>query len=150
MRTTLIHGGLVAAVALVLAGCGSAATSTATGTAVPAAEPAADVVTVTMTDFALALHPTTVGPGPHTFHAVNAGKVAHSLELNGPGVSGQRISGVVQPGASGDLTVTLQNGAYDLYCPVGNHRAMGMEVTFSVGGGTVPSATPGSSGGSSY
>jgi len=146
MRSTLIRGGMVAAVAMALAGCGSS--TPATGAAPPAGN-AANVVTVTMTDFRLAVDPATIGPGPHTFHVVNAGKAPHSIELDGPGVSDQRISGVVMPGQSGDLTVTLQDGAYDMYCPVGNHRAMGMEVMFSVGGGAAP-ATSGGSGGSTY
>ncbi len=101
-------------------------------------------------DFKLALDPATIGPGPHTFHAVNAGQTAHSIELDGPGVSDQRISGIVQPGQSGDLTVTLQNGTYDMYCPVGNHRAMGMKVMFSVGGGGATPAPSRNSGGSGY
>ncbi len=146
LRALLPFATVVAA--LVLAGCAApASTPAAASTTEPAAAtPAGDVVTVRMTDFQLALDPTVVGPGPHTFHAVNAGKAPHSIVIDGPGVTAQRIAGVVQPGQSADLTVTLQSGAYDMYCPVGNHRAMGMEVRFTVGGGAAATATATSAG----
>lgn len=138
MQRTLI--GLAAVAALAVSGCGSAP-----GTGTPAG---ADVITVRMTDFALSLDLSKLGPGTHTFHAVNAGAKPHSIEVDGPGVSDQRISGTVAPGQSGDLTVTLQDGTYDMYCPVGNHRAMGMETRFTVGGATqAPAVNGGSSGG---
>lgn len=135
--------------ALVLAGCAAPAGTAAPVATVPsAAPPAGDVVTVRMTDFRLALDPAVIGPGPHTFHAVNAGQAPHSIVLDGPGVAAQRIAGVVQPGQSADLTVTLRNGAYDMYCPVGNHRAMGMEVRFTVG--AAAATTSGGSGAGAY
>lgn len=140
MRRTLI--GITAAAVLTVAGCAS----TPSPTAATPPTTTGDVVTVTMTDFKLALNPSTIGPGPHTFHAVNAGRAPHSIEVDGPGVADQRISGVVAPGQSADLTVTLQSGTYDMYCPVGNHRAMGMEVTFVVGGTATDSSGAGSSG----
>jgi uncharacterized cupredoxin-like copper-binding protein len=38
----------------------------------------------------------------------------------------------LQSGQSEDLTVTLEPGTYQLWCPVGNHRGMGMELTVDV------------------
>ena len=133
-----------AAAALVRAGCAAPAGTAAPVATVPSAAPSAgDVVIVQMTDFHLALDPAVIAPGPHTFHTENAGQAPHSIVLDGPGVAAQRIAGVVRPGQSADLTVTLQNGAYDMYCPVGNHRAMGMEVRFTVGAAaaTTPAGT---------
>jgi plastocyanin len=96
-------------------------------------------------------------PGTVTFNATNAGKLTHALEIEGNGVE-QKI-GSTSPGSSGKLTVTLsKNGTYQLYCPIDNHRAMGMQATVVVGsasaggGGTTTNQTTStkSSGGSGY
>jgi uncharacterized cupredoxin-like copper-binding protein len=86
-----------------------------------------------MTDFHLALSDPTSAPGTYIFVAVNAGHDEHAIEIDGPGVSDQRTQGVVQPGQSASLTVTLQPGTYEMYCPVDGHRAMGMNTRFTVG-----------------
>lgn len=101
-------------------------------------------VVVKMTDFHLALSQPDFTPGTYTFVAVNAGQAVHTIEIDGPGVSDQRIPAVVQPGQSASLTVTLQAGTYEVYCPVDDHKAMGMDTHFTVGGGggTGSSAPP--------
>ncbi|MGH3852018.1 MAG: hypothetical protein ACRDR6_00665 [Pseudonocardiaceae bacterium] len=98
-----------------------------------------------MTDFHLALSDSTLAPGIYTFLATNGGNDEHSIEIDGPGVSDQRIPGVVEPGHSASLTVTLQSGSYDMYCPVDGHRAMGMETHFTVGAAGTGSGSPGGS-----
>ncbi|HEX2498493.1 MAG TPA: plastocyanin/azurin family copper-binding protein [Actinomycetes bacterium] len=40
----------------------------------------------------------------------------------------------LSPGDSGQLTVDLQAGTYELYCPVGGHRGLGMETEITVAG----------------
>lgn len=35
-------------------------------------------------------------------------------------------------GAAQELAVVLQPGTYELWCPVGDHRALGMTVTITV------------------
>ncbi|QUW85483.1 hypothetical protein SMIR_41140 (plasmid) [Streptomyces mirabilis] len=44
-------------------------------------------VTVTETEYALKLSRAAFTPGTYAFTADNAGKVAHALEVEGPGVS---------------------------------------------------------------
>lgn len=136
----------VAAVALVAA-CGSGAAygpaATPPAASAPSASaPGATQVPVTMTDFHLALPTQALHAGTYTFVAANAGKTVHSLVVDGPGVAGQRIPGVVQPGRSAELTVTLQPGSYEMYCPVGGHKALGMDVQFTVAGGGSTAAAP--------
>ena len=109
----------------------------------------ARVVAVQMTEFHLALPSTTLAAGTYTFDAVNAGRMVHALSVDGPGVEDQH-TGPVEPGASAPLTVTLAPGTYDMYCPVDNHKALGMNLTLTVtgpGGSPVPAGT-GRSGGS--
>lgn len=90
-------------------------------------------VTVQMTDFDLALSNQALTPGTYTFVAVNAGQAGHAIAIDGPGVVNQRTVSV-QPGQSESLTVTLQPGSYDIYCPVGSHQAKGMSTQFAVTG----------------
>ena len=138
-----------------LAGCGSSsdAGSTAAGTtsssaAAPATEtpsgstagPAAGSatgstatgVTVTEADYSINLSSSTLTAGTYTFTVTNAGKATHSLTIEGPGGL-DKTSDKVQGGQSTTMTVTLQAGKYEVYCPVGNHRAMGMDTTLTVG-----------------
>jgi uncharacterized cupredoxin-like copper-binding protein len=89
-------------------------------------------VTVTATEFKLALPSTHLAPGTYTFTMDNAGHATHSIEIDGPGVSNQE-SRTAGPGGTSTLTVTLQPGTYDMWCPVGNHRAEGMETKLTVG-----------------
>ena len=58
-------------------------------------------------------------------------------------------------GGSQDLTVTLKNGTYDLFCSVPGHKQLGMDTHLTVGsggaaagGGSTDSGGGSSSGGS--
>ena len=58
----------------------------------------------------------------------------HALEIEAPG--GEVETGDIQPGESATLTANLDRpGKYEWYCPVGNHRDLGMEGEITVGGG---------------
>lgn len=130
------------------------ATAAAAGSSQAAAAQQGTVVPVQMTEFHLQLPATSFTPGTYTFTATNAGSIVHALNLDGPGVSDRRTPGVVQPGGTAALTVTLQPGTYTMYCPVDDHRGMGMVTMFTVGTGPAGSpapaapAAPSSSGGS--
>lgn len=134
-----------AVVALLSAGCGgngkspSAAGSTSAAqstSAAPSSSGGGDTggttVTVTETEFNLALSQTAFRPGIYTFVAANKGQATHALEVEGPGVK-DKATGSLSSGETGRLTVTLQKGTYDLYCPVGNHKEQGMDTRVTVG-----------------
>ncbi|MER7011725.1 hypothetical protein ABT324_09890 [Saccharopolyspora sp. NPDC000359] len=89
------------------------------------------VVAVRMVEYQLE-QPAWLPPGRYTFHAINAGRAPHALEISGPGVGGARTP-VVQPGGAADVTVTLAPGVYDFWCPVGHHRQDGMQLYVRVG-----------------
>ena len=128
--------------ALAVAACSGGGTASApssggpspTASGPPSSQPASNQVTVQMTEFHLALSQQTFTPGTYTFVAVNAGQTVHAIEVDGPGVSDQRTPGDVRPGQSASLTVTLQPGSYELYCPVDGHKSRGMDTHFTVGG----------------
>ncbi len=117
---------------LVLAGCGgdgddsAGATTTSAATGTP--------VAVSLVDFAL--EPKTVqldAPGTYTFMVKNDGQAQHALEIEGNGI--EEETDTLGPGDSGEVTVELAAGEYELYCPIDGHRANGMEGTLVVAGG---------------
>jgi plastocyanin len=82
-------------------------------------------ITITETDFAL--EPSSVDleqPGTYAFEVVNEGQVAHALEIEGEGI--EEETETLQPGERATLTVALESGTYELYCPVGDHKERGM------------------------
>ena len=116
-----------AALPLVLAaGCGSERPA--------ATKPAGTTLTVTETDFALrpaAAHVQEAGSVRIT--VVNRGKAPHALAVQTPG--GLVRSPTLAAGHSGELEVELDPGTSTWFCPVGDHRARGMEGRVTVAGG---------------
>jgi plastocyanin len=112
--------------ALALAGCGGddgGETSTT----------ASETFTISETDFALSPSTVTVdAPGTYTFEATNDGGVDHALEIEGNGI--EEETDTIGPGESASVTVDLETGTYEMYCPIGNHREMGMEGEITVSG----------------
>ncbi|MCA2227009.1 cupredoxin domain-containing protein [Nonomuraea aurantiaca] len=118
----LVIGLVAAALTLTTVGAGT------TAAAMPGTRDRS--VTVTEREFSLTLSTTDFKPGPYTFMIHNAGTAPHSLSIRGPGVDS--TAGIVPPGKTTKLSVTLKKGTYDLWCPVDNHRAMGMMTKISV------------------
>lgn len=126
---------LIPIAVLALAGCGGNGDDSAGGstTAATTAQAAGKPVTVSLVDFAL--EPKTVqldAPGTYTFQVTNDGQAQHALEIDGNGV--EEETDTLGPGESGEVTVELAAGEYELYCPIDGHRANGMEGTLVVGG----------------
>jgi len=121
------------------AGDAASAASSAVSSVAASATAGADadeegtVVTVTMNEFTLDLSQDTFTPGVYTFRSPNQGRFPHTITINGPGVDNQSAGGPAQGGETApDLTVTLQPGTYEIWCPVGEHRQRGMETTITV------------------
>lgn len=134
-----------AAVALTAAGCSSsgspaadpppAASSSAAAPSAAASSPAAGgttAVTATETEFHIALSMKSFSPGTYKFTAVDQGHLQHNLVINGPGVNQAKTAGLLSPGQSASVTVTLSKGSYDIFCGVPGHKAQGMNVEITV------------------
>ena len=103
--------------------------------------PASAAVSAKLTEWKVELSEATIAAGAVTFTVTNAGSIPHAFEVEGQGI--ERETGVIQPGASATLTVTLKPGRYEVYCPVGNdsHKKLGMQTELKVGPGTGATAS---------
>jgi plastocyanin len=90
-----------------------------------------ETVDVSLVDFAIEPPDPTVKAGTVTFAVTNDGNTLHNLEIEGNGVE-EELPADLSSGESGELTVDLQPGTYEWYCPVGNHAEMGMEGELTV------------------
>jgi len=102
------------------------------GLAFGAPAPAPAAVNVKLSEWKVELSAGTIAAGTVTFTVTNAGSIPHALEVEGQGI--EQETGVIQPGASATLTLTLKAGTYEVYCPVGNdsHKKLGMEAELKV------------------
>ena len=70
-----------------------------------------------------------VKAGEVTFNFSNPSGVPHAFDIDGvEGAEGEEVQGA----DAAPLTVTLEPGEYEFYCPVGGHRAAGMVGTLTV------------------
>jgi plastocyanin len=88
------------------------------------------VIEVDERNFTIELSTTEFAPGTYTFVATNNGQTTHALEIEGQGLEEETED--IAPGDSASLTVTLEAGEYEFYCPVGNHKEMGMELDITL------------------
>ena len=99
-------------------------------------------VLVTLNDNSIAVADADrIPPGPAVFTITNGGSGAHSLFIEGPGVSKAPDSTTIAKGATSSMSATLQPGSYTLYCPVQNHRDNGESVTLVVRPAGAPAPT---------
>lgn len=121
---------------------GAGTTGTGTGTA-PAEEQAQEAtgeavatVEMSLTDFKLdPADPEVDEAGVIEFTLTNDGQAPHNLEVETP--QGEfELEQDIEAGGSATLKAEVtEPGEYVIYCPVGNHREMGMEGTLTVAGG---------------
>ncbi len=121
---------VVAALTLVLAGCGGDDNESS-------GEPSGgegEKINVTARDFEFDPGKITLNAaGNYTFELMNEGGTTHALEIEGNGVEEETPE--IGPGDEAEVTVDLSAGTYEVYCPVDGHRGLGMEGTITVGGG---------------
>ena len=68
--------------------------------------------------------------GKVTITMDNPSDVPHAIEIEGNGV--EEAGKTVGKGAKSVAAADLKAGSYDFFCPVGNHRAEGMEGKLTV------------------
>jgi plastocyanin len=110
----------------------SSAPSSSAGAAPSApAETGTTAATASLVDFDIELSKTELTAGEYEFEVTNDGGASHDfvVERDGEDVAATEV---LSPGGSETLAVTLEPGEYVIYCSVGNHRGMGMEIAVTV------------------
>ncbi len=123
-----------AAVAL-LAGTASAAWHEPAGAAKTPQPAAAGTTTVELAEWTLGFTELALDGGKTRLTVTNRGGATHALTIEGS-AGGKTIrvnSPLLKPGQTATLEVDLPPGEYVAYCPVGGHRALGMEGTIRIG-----------------
>lgn len=92
------------------------------------------------TDFHIALSKKTFSPGKYTFMAINKGQTTHALMITGNGLK-MAMTPHISTGQQAKLTVTFKKGAYDIYCPIPGHKALGMNVNIKVAAAVAATTT---------
>jgi uncharacterized cupredoxin-like copper-binding protein len=133
---------IAVAIAVPIAGCGGGDdnddTSADTGGAAEAsttgeaATGSSKTVDLTAVDYKFNPSDPTLNKGDVTFRLTNDGQTGHSLEIEDVNGQDEELEGEVQPGDSNTLTVNLPPGTYEFYCPVDDHKEMGMEGEITV------------------
>ena len=105
----------------------------------PAGSAEGTTVEVALSEFAIEM-PDSVPAGPVTFVITNVGSVGHSFAIEG--IEGGRVDGVLAPGSTATLELELPAGTFEVFCPVANHRELGMslELTVTEDGAAEPAA----------
>lgn len=149
MRTLPIAGALAALT--LAAACGGGSSSGTSGGAggggTASGGGGGTPIAVTEKDFSISIAGgTNLSAGTYTFNVTNQGPSSHNLTITGPGVS----NAATPTFASGtkSVTVTLKDGTYDFFCSVAGHKALGMDVSVTVGSGGGSASGGTSSGGS--
>lgn len=111
----------------------SAGSGAAPGTGGSSPEaPSSSAVQATETDFAIDLSETELAAGTTTFEVTNQGQASHDLVVESADGKDLAATEILPPGKSGTVEVDLPPGEYVVYCSVGNHRGIGMELEVTV------------------
>jgi plastocyanin len=129
---------LAAAAALAFAGCGGddkEAASTPTATETATETPTEAAASGSASKLAIAADPggakkftesnLTASAGSVEIDFSNESQLPHAVEIEGNGI--EKTTETVTGQDAPPLTVDLKPGTYEFYCPVGDHRAEGME-----------------------
>ena len=122
---------LVALSALLTAACGGEDGNGGQTAVDDGGDAAAQTVPVAATEFAFEPSDLTADPGEITFELMNEGGAPHALAIEGNGVD--ESSDTIEGGDSTSFTIELEEGQYEIYCPVGDHADRGMVGTLTVG-----------------
>ena len=66
-----------------------------------------------------------IGPGLTVFEVTNEGEMEHGFVIEGSDGM-QRLEEDLRPGETRTISVELEPSVYKIYCPIDDHRSMGM------------------------
>ena len=133
----------IAAIPVALAACGSddststsassettSSTAASTDSSTTASSGGGQTVKIGESEYKLDPSDATVKAGSVTLDVINDGTITHNLQIEGNGV--EETTDSLAPGDTGELTVDLKPGSYEMYCTIDGHKDLGMEGTVTV------------------
>ena len=133
----------IAAIPVALAACGSddststsassettSSTAASTDSSTTASSGGGQTVKIGESEYKLDPSDATLKAGSVTFDVTNDGTITHNLQIEGNGV--EETTDDLAPGDTGELTVDLKPGSYEMYCTIDGHKDLGMEGTVTV------------------
>jgi uncharacterized cupredoxin-like copper-binding protein len=90
----------------------------------------APATAVSLTEFQIEM-PTSLPAGIHMFDVTNNGSDEHNFVVEGQGIKTEFVANLTS-GQTQSMQIYLAPGTYAVYCPVGDHRAEGMEISLTV------------------
>jgi uncharacterized cupredoxin-like copper-binding protein len=90
----------------------------------------APATAVSLTEFQIEM-PTSLPAGVHVFDVANNGNGEHNFTVEGQGIKTEFVTNLTS-GQTQSMQIYLAPGTYAVYCPVGDHRAEGMETSLTV------------------
>lgn len=120
---------VIGSLVVLLAMCQAISFSGAAG-AVSAGDKPVAVVEVRLVEYRIEM-PTTVPPGTTTFQVTNAGTMEHNFEVESQDLE-EKFDLNLKPGETKSLQVDLTPGKYTVYCPLENHKELGMQLDLTV------------------
>jgi uncharacterized cupredoxin-like copper-binding protein len=90
----------------------------------------APTTAVSLTEFQIEM-PTSLPAGIHGFSVANNGSDEHNFTVEGQGIKTEFVTNLTS-GQTQSMQIYLAPGTYAVYCPVGDHRAEGMETSLTV------------------
>ena len=90
----------------------------------------APTTAVSLTEFQIEM-PTSLPAGVHVFDVANNGQDEHNFVVEGQGIRTEFVTNLTS-GQTQSMQIYLAPGPYAVYCPVGDHRAEGMEISLTV------------------
>jgi uncharacterized cupredoxin-like copper-binding protein len=99
-------------------------------TATSSAPAQATTTEVSLTEYQIEM-PTSLSAGSQTFSVTNNGTMGHNFGVEGQGIE-EKFETDLSAGETQTMQLDLAPGTYEVYCPVGNHRDQGMEISLTV------------------
>lgn len=84
-----------------------------------------------LTEYEIAMPTSLPATESRVFRVTNNGAIEHNFEVEGQGIE-EEFETNLSPGETRTMQLSLEPGTYEVYCPVGNHRELGMEIQLTV------------------
>ena len=108
----------------------TSSTAASTDSSTTASSGGGQTVKIGESEYKLDPSDATVKAGSVTLDVTNDGTITHNLQIEGNGV--EETTDSLAPGDTGELTVDLKPGSYEMYCTIDGHKDLGMEGTVTV------------------